>query len=280
VDLNLRAADAYCQYLTKGHYENFIVSFGVLDAGLRRDLSRFYAYCRTTDDLGDESGSYAGVRLQRWDSEVRALFAGEPPNHPVLIALAQTIQRRSLPAQPFYDLIAANLQDQEITGYESWPELEAYCMLSAAPVGRIVLQLFGIEGDEAVRLSDDVCIGLQIANHAQDVSRDAAIGRSYLLGSDVRAGGVRCAVRALCQRARALLASGKRLESMAPFALRFQLALYRLGGVAICDAIEGMDYATDTARPRITTVALAGVLVRAFIEALTPGHTIRDAEPA
>jgi squalene synthase HpnC len=280
VDLNLTAADAYCHVLTKGHYENFIVSFGVPDAALRRDLSRFYAYCRTTDDLGDESGGFARSRLDRWQADVQALFAGDIPNHPVLIALAQTIRQRELPAAPFFDLIAANLQDQSVASYQNWPELEAYCMLSAAPVGRIVLALFGIKNDRATRLSDDVCIGLQLANHAQDVSRDALIGRTYLLGDDVRETGVRGAVRAMCERARALLASGRELEAMAPFSLRFQLALYRLGGVAICDAIERMQYATDAARPRVTKIALLGVIARAFVQALAPKEMIRDARPA
>ena len=153
-------------------------------------------------------------------------------------------------------------------------------MLSAAPVGRVVLLLFGISGALARRLSDDVCIGLQLANHAQDVSRDAKIGRTYLLAEDIERLGVRGAVRALCERARTLLASGKQLEALAPFALRFQLALYRLGGVAICDAIERIDYATDVTRPSVTPGALVVILARALLAALFPGTTIRDAEPA
>src|SRR5579863_851063 len=161
VRLDLRAADAYCRVLTHGHYENFVVSFPGLRADLRTDLARFYAYCRTTDDLGDESGSFARVRLRRWRDEVVAVFSGEPATHPVLVALSETIARRALPPAPFLDLIAANEQDQDVATYAAWPQLEQYCMLSAAPVGRIVLRLFDIEGTLATQLSDDVCIGLQ-----------------------------------------------------------------------------------------------------------------------
>ena len=73
---NLDAADEYCRVLTRRHYENFSVASRFVDAGTRRDLTRIYAYCRTTDDLGDESpyGS-ALARLERWRSEVDALFA-------------------------------------------------------------------------------------------------------------------------------------------------------------------------------------------------------------
>ena len=280
MDVSLRSADEYCRQLTRGHYENFVVAAPFLAANVRLDLARFYAYCRTTDDLGDESGVYAGARLARWRSEVEAMFAGEPPVHPVLYALRETIARRMLPSQPFLDLIAANEQDQVVKSYESWPQLEAYCMLSAAPVGRVVLRIFDLDSASAARLSDDVCIGLQLANHAQDVSRDERIGRSYLIASDVRNGGIVSAVKALTERARALLASGRKLETMAPFALKLQLALYRLGGLAICDAIERLEYATDKARPAIGGTTLAGVLVHALCEAAFPQQEARDAKPA
>ena len=89
----------------------------------------------------------------------------------------------------------------------------------------------------APALSDDVCIELQLANFAQDVSVDRRLGRTYLLQSDIREHGVEGATRAMCERARGLLASGIALEALAPPRLRVQLALYRLGGEAILDAI-------------------------------------------
>ena len=89
MDLNLEAADAYCRTLTRRHYENFSVASRFVDAERRRDLSRIYAFCRTTDDLGDESPpGIALPRLERWRSETEALFAGMQPVHPVLFALA------------------------------------------------------------------------------------------------------------------------------------------------------------------------------------------------
>ncbi|MBV8150410.1 MAG: squalene/phytoene synthase family protein, partial [Candidatus Eremiobacteraeota bacterium] len=207
-DGELAAADAYCRFLAERHYENFTVASRLIAPSLRRDLARIYAYARTTDDLGDENQREALVRLQRWRDEVVALFAGHAPIHPVLIALRETIRERRLAQQPFLDLIAANVQDQSVTSYETWPQLEAYCRLSAAPVGRMVLGVFGIDGAEAERLSDDVCIGLQLANFAQDVARDAQLGRTYLLQVDLREGGQTAATHALCKRARELLASG------------------------------------------------------------------------
>jgi len=198
-DLSLAVADAYCAALTAGHYENFIVASGLVSKEIRTDLARIYAFCRTTDDLGDESASKEEAlrRLQRWRDELHAMFVGETPVHPVLFALRHTVERKKIPAQPFFDLIEANVLDQRLTSYEGWPDLEAYCKLSAAPVGRMVLAVFDIADPRAPKLSDDVCIGLQLANHAQDVRRDAANGRRYLLEEDVRALGAQGAVRAL-----------------------------------------------------------------------------------
>jgi hypothetical protein len=150
VSLDLRAADAYCRVLTRGHYENFSVASRFVDAARRRDLMRIYAFCRTTDDLGDESPEGTALaRLERWRDEVRALFGGVAPVHPVLVALAQTVERRAIAAQPFLDLIEANVQDQHVVRYGTWDDLDAYCRLSAAPVGRMVLRVFGVMNENA-----------------------------------------------------------------------------------------------------------------------------------
>jgi squalene synthase HpnC len=278
----IESADAYCRLLATRHYENFAVASKIVPARIRLDLMRFYAFCRTTDDLGDESGSRAAAlsRLARWRDETQAFFEGAAPVHPVLIALQETAAHYKLEKQPFIDLIAANEQDQRVHTYQTWPQLQAYCMLSAAPVGRVVLRFFGIANPVTEKLSDDVCIGLQLANHAQDVSRDAKIGRRYLLDEDLASGETRHAIEAMVRRARSLLASGKTLETMAPGALRLQLALYRLGGMAICDAIEHLGYATEVTRPSVSKRAKVGILVRAVMEAAHRRTEVRNAETA
>ena len=249
----LEAADSYCRQILR-HYENFTVASHLAPRRLRSDLMRIYAFARTTDDIGDESGepAFAVKRLERWKAELEALFNGVLPSHPVLIALAPTLVKHKLPMQPFFDLIHANLQDQQVSQYEDWPALLGYCRLSAAPVGRLVLQLFDVTDRRAMPLSDDVCIGLQLANFAQDVENDARRGRCYLLQQDVRAFGEKGAIQAMCSRARELLASGLALEAMVGGRLRLQLELYRLGGEAILDAIAAIDYDTAHRRPVVS----------------------------
>ncbi|MGH7660050.1 MAG: squalene/phytoene synthase family protein [Vulcanimicrobiaceae bacterium] len=281
-DGELAAADAYCVMLAQRHYENFSVASRLLPGETRLHLARIYAYCRTTDDLGDESGSRerGRQRLAWWRAEIEQMFGDGPAVHPVLIALSQTVAEFEMDKGPFLDLIAANVQDQGVATYETWPDLIGYCRNSAAPVGRMVLSVFGISNAATQPLSDDVCIGLQLANFAQDVARDGALGRTYLVQADIRAGGVAGATDVMVQRARELLASGRSLERMAPPMLRLQLSLYRMGGLAICDAIERIGYRTDVERPTVTKAAKLGLLLRAVVESLQQARDERSTEPA
>ena len=123
--VELAHADAFCRRLARRHYENFTVASAVLPAELRAHLARVYAYCRVTDDLGDESRS--DVRLRGWRDEMISALAGESiPTHPVLLALRETVTACAIPIEPFVDLVSANLQDQRVTTYATWADLEEY----------------------------------------------------------------------------------------------------------------------------------------------------------
>ena len=276
----LAHADAFCRRLARTHYENFAVASAVLPAELRVHLARIYAFCRVTDDLGDESRSDA--RLIAWRDEVEAMLGGvAAPTHPVLLALRETVTECAVPAQPFLDLIDANRQDQRVAAYATWAHLDAYCALSAAPVGRMVLAVFGIRDARAGELSDSVCVGLQLANFAQDVAVDARLGRRYLPADEVEALGLHGAVEALCDRAQSMLHAGHELEAMTGGRLRAQLAMYRLGGTAIIDAIRRASYRTDTVRPRVSSavkVRLAAEAVTVLVSDHHGPHGIVEAE--
>ncbi len=259
----LAHADAFCRRLARSHYENFTVASVVLPAELRVHLARIYAYCRVTDDLGDESRS--GERLTAWREELCATLGGRSvPTHPVLLALRETVTACAIPVQPFVDLVNANLQDQRVSTYATWDDLDEYCRLSAAPVGRMVLAVLGMRGERAERLSDSVCVGLQLANFAQDVSVDARLGRRYLPTEDVELLGVEGAVRVMCERAEAMLQAGCELEAMTAGRLRAQLAMYRLGGMAILDAIRRASFRTDAVRPEVSATVKARLAAEAF----------------
>jgi squalene synthase HpnC len=256
----------YCRLVLRRHYENFWVSSPIVPRRLRAHLARIYAYCRTVDDLGDESRSPddAKARLRQWRADTERLFAGGTPIHPVLVGLAQTVSQYQLHPRPFLDLIEANVQDQLVTRYQCWPELYAYCQLSAAPVGRMVLSVFGHDDPHLNQLSDDVCIGLQLANFAQDVARDAAKGRTYLLQSDIAELGIQGAIKAMCERASSLLDSGAELTTTVGGRLGMQLALYHTGGEAILARVARTGYRTDTVRPTVPMITKLWLLAQAW----------------
>src|SRR6266576_303117 len=188
---SLEAAREYCRRLARSHYENFSVASWFLPARLRQHFFNLYAYCRISDDLGDEVGDTAASLqlLDEWEGELNACYDGQP-RHPVFVALAETVRMFEIPKQEFADLLTAFRQDQTVTRYESLGDLLGYCRNSANPVGHLVLYLCGYKDDERQLLSDYTCTALQLANFWQDVTADYAKGRIYLPLEDLRRFGV------------------------------------------------------------------------------------------
>ena len=200
------------------------------------------------------------------------------PRLSVVRALAPAVVECAIPAQPFRDLIEANRQDQVVSRYRTFGDLLDYCRLSANPVGRIVLHVFGAATPEREALSDQVCTALQLAEHWQDVAEDLRAGRIYLPQEDMDRFG--CAerdlaapraapqVRALIafeeQRARCLLDAGAPLIGTLRGAARAAVAGYVAGGRAALAAIaaSGHDVLRATARPAKARVAAE--LVKAY----------------
>ena len=158
---------------------------------LRQHFFNVYAYCRISDDLGDEVGdSDSSLQLlDQWEAELDACYAGNP-RHPVFVALAETVRKFEIPKQTFADLLTAFRQDQTVARYETFNDVLNYCQNSANPVGHLVLYLCGYRDAERQALSDYTCTALQLANFWQDVSVDYSKGRMYLPLEDLRRFGV------------------------------------------------------------------------------------------
>lgn len=241
--------------------ENFPVALRVLPAAVRRDLRALYDYARYVDDLGDEPlpGRTAPDRLaslDRFEAELRGLYAGRPPRHPVLRELAGTVRDRGLPLEPLLRLIAANQMDQRVTRYATMDQLVDYCRLSANPVGELVLHVFGQVSRHRIMLSDRVCTALQLIEHLQDAGQDRARGRIYLPAADLRRFGVdpddlarpvaganvRALVRFEAARARDWLESGTELLPTLRGWCRLAVGGYLAGGRAALDALAAGDH--------------------------------------
>lgn len=261
---SLAEAQAYCRELATGHYENFPLVSWLLPPRLHQHFYNVYAFCRWSDDLGDELGDRGRSQraLQWWRGELTKCFAGDT-THPVFVALRETIERFHIPAQPFQDLISAFEQDQVVTEYATFDDVRGYCRCSADPVGRIVLYLCEQFSAEHAAWSDSICTGLQLANFWQDVSRDLDIGRIYLPREDCARFGysleeLRQRVTNECfielmrfevDRARDLLLAGLPLIEHLPGRLQVDIDLFARGGLCILERIQSMGYRVLERRP-------------------------------
>ena len=187
----LAEARAWCKHLAETHYENFHVASWFLPEALRPHFHAIYAYCRVSDDLGDEVGNteQSLALLDLWGRELDACYEGRA-RHPVFVALAETIRVCNIPKEPFADLLTAFRQDQTVTRYANMDEVLHYCRFSANPVGRLVLYTCGYSDEERFRLSDATCTALQLANFWQDVRVDFAKDRVYIPQADMQRFGV------------------------------------------------------------------------------------------
>jgi squalene synthase HpnC len=278
----LAEAQAWCKRLAETHYENFHVATFFLPKVLRPHFHSVYAFCRTSDDLGDEVGDTALAThlLATWRGMLHECFATpERSRHPVFVALQPTIASCQLPIEPFDDLITAFEQDQVYPHHASLETLEEYSRYSANPVGRLVLLVSGYRDEELFRLSDEICTGLQVANFYQDVVTDwVDRGRRYLPADAMARFGVtdeqiaarrfdanfRAMMAFLVEDARARLLRGQRITTLVQPDLAATLSLFVKGGLAILDAIAAQNYDTLRSRPVVTK----GVKLRLLGEAL------------
>ena len=275
-------AERYTRWLATHHYENFNVVSWLLPRRLHQHFYNLYAYCRWSDDLGDEIPDRARALqlLDAWEDELRLIYAqGRGPSHPVLIALCETIPAKDIPIQPFSDLLRAFRQDQIVQRYQTWEDVLEYCVYSANPVGRLVLYLCDYRDEARQKLSDQTCTALQLANFWQDVSRDLEKGRIYIPLEALAAHGLSEAdivnkrfdaryvalMKSLIARTRAIFDAGMPLaKTVAPF-LRVDLEMFSRGGLAILDAIETSGYNTLEHRPALTKWTQLSLLGRTLI---------------
>jgi len=277
---SLQESQKYCQRLARSHYENFSVATWFLPKQLRQDFLNVYAYCRISDDLGDEVGDpmVSIALLDEWQGQLDACYEGNP-RHPVFVALSETVRKFRIPKHEFSDLLIAFRQDQTVARFETFEDVVAYCRYSANPVGHLVLYLCGYSDAERQQLSDYTCTALQLANFWQDVSVDYAKGRIYIPLEDLRHYSVteedlaqKCNTVAFCdmmkfevQRAREWFRRGLPLVKKVDPQLAVDLELFSRGGQEILNAIERQRFAVLGNRPIISRRRKFALVARAAL---------------
>jgi squalene synthase HpnC len=281
----LDEARAWCKRLAESHYENFHVASWFLPKDLRPHFHSIYAYCRVSDDLGDEVGDteQSLALLDIWGRELDACFEGRA-RHPVFVALAETIKECFIPKEPFADLLVAFRQDQTVTRYNTIEDVLAYCRYSANPVGRLVLYACGEANEENFQLSDATCSALQLANFWQDVRQDYKRGRIYIPKKDMDfyhvteeyiaeeivtsefCGLMMCEI----EYTRSLFEQGLPLIGKVNRDLAIDLDLFSRGGLEILRAIERQGWDVLSARPAISKSRKLALLLRAVSGKMLP----------
>ncbi len=270
------------------HYENFPVASWLCPPRLRAPIAAIYHFARTADDLADEGDATAAERLAElaaYRADLAAVASGQDASNrwpQVFMPLAREMAAFSLPPSLLSDLLDAFIQDvnktQNRQGYADRTELLAYCQRSAAPIGRLLLHLYGVTDAASLERSDAICNALQLINFWQDLSLDLPRGRYYLPTDACARHGVSQATllareqtpeatRLIAEQvawARELMQSGVPLVHRVPGRAGWELRLVVQGGLRILDKIEAMDFATLRERPRITGWDAPLMLARAL----------------
>jgi squalene synthase HpnC len=258
--------------------ENFPVASRILPRRDREHLEAIYGFARLIDDIGDESPGDRLAELAWAEAELDRAFAGGAV-HPIFKRAATTARAIGTTRVPFLALIAANRRDQTVTRYLTIADLEDYCALSANPVGRLVLAVFGADSAATRQASDAICTGLQLVEHLQDVGEDYAAGRIYLPTEDLERFGVaeadlgaQSATPALRRlvafevaRSHGYFHDGAPLVGMLSGTSAIAIAGFIGGGLAQLDAIEAASFDVLAAPVKASHTAVARKAARTLV---------------
>jgi hydroxysqualene synthase len=278
--LELDACYRYCEAMARARHHNFPVASLFLSSRLRQHIFAVYAFARAADDFADEP-AFEGRRaleLDRWEEHLEACFHGEPPSHPVFVALADTIHRFDLPITPLQALLSGFRADLETRSYDTYAELRAFAGQSAEPIAHMFLYLSGYREPTLLRYGGEFATGLAFANLWQDLPADLARGRCYVPEEDLRHFGLTRAaliearptaelealIRFQVARTRALFERARPLVDRVGDDIAAELAISWHGGMRILDKIHAAGAGTMHHRPHLNSADKALVVSRAL----------------
>ena len=264
----------------KTHYENFPVVSFLIPHELRKDIAIIYWFARTADDFADEGNYSEKERLENLDKFEKRL--GNSLNGKFEdgfdLALLETINKKKLTSENFYNLLKAFKQDVLKKRYASFSEVQEYCRNSANPVGRLILELFDVRNEKPFNASDNICTALQLTNFYQDVKIDYEKGRIYFPVDELDEFGVtenmfrmsentrnlQQLVKFNIGRTMELFQNGKQLFEHLSGRLRLEITWTVFGGEAILDKIEKNNYNVLDERPKLNKMDF----IRLFLKSI------------
>ena len=261
---------------TENHYENFPVLSFLVPKNLRKHVAIVYQFARKADDIADEGILPNEERLAQLNEFEFQLHKTEheKDREQFWNALHNTISEMNLEISNFSNLLLAFKQDITKQRYLNFDELLNYCINSANPVGRIILELNSINSETAKLYSDNICTALQLTNFFQDVGVDYSKGRIYLPLDELEEFGVHENLFLLkennsnfiklmkyqVERVQLLFDEGEKLLPFLPFRLRQQIKWTINGGRGILKKIIELEYDVINSRPKFSKIDLIKLL--------------------
>ena len=184
---SVAASYDHCRHIARATARNFYYSFLTLPREKRQAMCALYAFMRVTDDLGDsdEPQALRAAQLKQWRASLLQACETDECDHPVLPALADTVDRYNLPVQYLLDVITGVEMDLQPVAYETFDSLARYCYHVAGAVGLSCIHLWGFHDERAIAAAIDCGTAFQLTNIVRDVHEDAVRGRIYLPREDL-----------------------------------------------------------------------------------------------
>lgn len=147
----------------------------------RQSMLGLFDIARGADAIADNAALGLHERRLKLASLREGLLQHQLSTLPVWAWVhAHDIKQGTVSAEYAMHLLDAFLADTFTTRYRTFEELERYCSLSTASLGRGFLAIAGETGADG-EASDALCIALQLLNHWRDLGEDArTLGRIYM----------------------------------------------------------------------------------------------------
>ncbi len=173
---------------------NLASSFYWLKPAERAAMSVFYDFCRTVDDIADDTAAPAAEKaaaLEAWRADLRAIAAGHIPALPLARQLAPLVPHYQIEVENLHDIVDGVANDLAPRTYANFEELRHYCYGVASAVGLVSIKIFGCKDPQCPEFAENLGYALQLTNILRDVVEDKKVyGRVYLPQDEMAAGGV------------------------------------------------------------------------------------------
>jgi phytoene synthase len=189
-DAALQKAYRRAEAITAQHSKSFHFASTLLPEEKRSAVRALYAFCRTVDDIVDESSEdECDARLDYWREMVE--HASFLHNDLVATAWADTLTRYHIPRHYALQLIDGVNRDLTQSRYQTFEELATYCYGVASTVGLMSMYIIGFKSNEAIPYAIKLGVALQMTNILRDVGEDYRNGRLYLPREELAFYGIR-----------------------------------------------------------------------------------------